>query len=302
METIMKQPRKVLAATDFSTPARHALERAALLAGAHADTRMMLAHVVAVSAFETLRRLLPGDAAALETGALEQAGKSLDELAAHLRDGCACSIETRLLWGAPLAALSGLAEAEQVDLLVMGARGSHFVQEALLGTTTERVLSKSSRPLLAVKQRPLSPYRRILAPVDFSAHAAAAINAAHAWLPDAEFVLLNAFEVELESTLRFAGLEDEQIHQYRIRAREAAQASMSEFVAKLEVPANRLTRQFVHGAATLRILEQEQALDADLIVMGKHGQSVMEELLLGSVTKHVLAHSASDVFIAGHYS
>lgn len=40
-------------------------------------------------------------------------------------------------------------------------------------------------------------------------------------------------------------------------------------------------------------------MDADLIVMGKHGQSVMEELLLGSITKHVLTHSSSDVFIAG---
>jgi nucleotide-binding universal stress UspA family protein len=41
-------------------------------------------------------------------------------------------------------------------------------------------------------------------------------------------------------------------------------------------------------------------MDADLIVMGKRGQSMVEELLLGSVTKHVLAHSSSDVFIAGH--
>jgi nucleotide-binding universal stress UspA family protein len=33
--------------------------------------------------------------------------------------------------------------------------------------------------------------------------------------------------------------------------------------------------------------------------MGKHGQSALEELLLGSVTQHVLAYSSSDVFIAG---
>jgi len=181
----------------------------------------------------------------------------------------------------------------------MGVRGSHFVRELLLGSTTERMLRKSRQPLLAVKQRPQSPYRRILAPVDFSDHAAAAINAAHAWLPDADFVLLNAFEVELESTFRLAGMDDNQIHEYRIQARDAAQQAMEAFAGKLQVPANRLTRQFVHGAATLRILEHEQTMDADLIVMGKHGQSVMEELLLGSVTKHVLSHSSSDVFIAG---
>lgn len=41
-------------------------------------------------------------------------------------------------------------------------------------------------------------------------------------------------------------------------------------------------------------------MDADLIVMGKHGRSALEELLLGSVTEHVLAYSGCDVFIAGH--
>ncbi|MDA8260484.1 MAG: universal stress protein, partial [Betaproteobacteria bacterium] len=241
----------------------------------------------------------PGNAAALEAQLLAQAEKELSELATNLTAHHGCSIDTVLAQGSALTALSDLVETRQIDLLVMGVRGAHFVRELLLGSTTERVLRKSRRPLLAVKQRPHSPYRRILAPVDFSDHAAAAVNAAHGWLPDADFVLLHAFEVELESTFRLAGMDDNQIHEYRILARDAAQQAMEAFVGKLAVPANRLTRQFVHGAATLRILEHEQTMDADLIVMGKHGQSVMEELLLGSVTKHVLSHSSSDVFIAG---
>lgn len=291
--------RTLLAATDFSAPARHALERAALLAQAHPDARLTLAHVVSKSALDNLRRILPGNAAELETLLLAQAEKELNELETTLAAQHNCSIDTVLAQGSALTDLSDLVETRQIDLLVMGVRGAHFVRELLLGSTTERVLRKSRRPMLAVKQRPHSPYRRVLAPVDFSDHAAAAVNAAYTWLPDADFVLLNAFEVELESTFRLAGMDDNQIHEYRIQARDAAQQAMEIFVGKLQVPANRLTRQFVHGAATLRILEHEQTMDADLIVMGKHGQSVMEELLLGSVTKHVLSHSSSDVFIAG---
>ncbi|MBW8369515.1 MAG: universal stress protein [Thiobacillus sp.] len=291
--------RTVLAATDFSAPARHALERAAMLAQTHSDARLTLAHIVSGSALDTLRRMLPGDAVALEAQLLAQAEKNLAELATNLAARHACDIDTVLAQGSVLNALVELVETRQIDLMVMGARGAHFVRELLLGSTTERVLRKSRRPMLAVKQRPHTPYRRILAPVDFSDHAAAAINAAHGWLPDADFVLLHAFEVELESTFRLAGMDDSQIHEYRILARDAAQQAMESFVSKLRVPANQVTRQFVHGAATLRILEHEQTMDADLIVMGKHGQSVMEELLLGSVTKHVLAHSSSDVFIAG---
>lgn len=292
--------RTVLAATDFSAPARHALERAALLVQANSDARLSLAHVVSKSAVDNLRRMLPGNAAAIEAQLLAQAKKELNELATNLAAHYGCSIDTILAQGAALTALSELVETRQIDLLVMGVRGAHFVRELLLGSTTERVLRKSRRPLLAVKQRPHSSYRRVLAPVDFSEHAAAAVNAAYAWLPDADFVLLNAFEVELESTFRLAGMDDNQIHEYRIQARDAAQQAMEVFISKLQVPAHKLTRQFVHGTATLRIIEHEQTMDADLIVMGKHGQSVMEELLLGSVTKHVLAYSSSDVFIAGH--
>lgn len=295
----MTRTRTLLAATDFSTPARHALERAALFAQAHPDASLTLAHVVSRSALDALHRMLPGDAATLEAQLLDQAGKKLNELASNLAAHHGCTIDTALLQGAALTALADLVETRQIDLLVMGTRGTHFMVELLLGSTTERVLSKTRRPLLAVKQRAQSPYRRILAPVDFSAHCAAAINTAHAWLPNADFVLLHAFVVELESTFQFAGMDDDQIHEYRIQARRAAQVAMEAFIDTLNVPAPQLTRQFVHGAATLRILEHEQTMDADLIVMGKHGQSVMEELLLGSVTKHILSYSSSDVLIVG---
>lgn len=289
----------LLAATDFSAPARHALERAALLAAARPGAQLTLAHVISTSMIERLRGLMRDEAPAMEARVAHEAEQALAQLAAHLDAQHACPVSTRLSQGSALNAITDLAEELQSDLLVMGSHGAHFVRELLLGSTTERVLRKSRRPLLAVKQRPQSPYQRILAPVDFSDHAAAAINAAHVWLPNADFTLLHAFEVDMESTLHLAGVTDSRIHEYRIQARESAQQAMEAFIGKLQVPASRLSRQFVHGPPTLRILEHEQTIDADLIVMGKHGQSALEELLLGSVTQHVLAYSSSDVFIAG---
>lgn len=294
----MPPARTLLAATDFSAPARHAAERAALIAQAHPDSRLTLAHVISSSALARLRHMLAGEGGQFETELLVQTERNLADLAANLVSRFDARIDLELLQGSALTTLAELAESRNADLLVMGARGTHFVREVLLGSTTERVLRKSRRPLLAVKQRAQTPYRRILAPIDFSAHAAAAVSTAHTWFPDADIVLLHAFEVEFESTLQLAGMDEGRIHEYRIQARDAAIAEMEAFVARLDVPPARLTRQFVRGAPTLRIIEHEQTIDADLVVMGKHGQSVMEELLLGSVTKHVLAHSTSDVFIA----
>lgn len=60
-----------------------------------------------------------------------------------------------------------------------------------------------------------------------------------------------------------------------------------------------MTRTSVlHGDAARHIVEQEQEWDCDLIVMGKHGENKFEDLLLGSVTKHVLSESQGDVLVS----
>jgi nucleotide-binding universal stress UspA family protein len=290
----------LLATTDFSAPARHALERAAQLAATHPGAQLTLTHVISASMLARLRGVMRDEAPAMETRLADEAERALTELATRLGTQHACLVDTRLSQGSALDAITGLAEELQSDMLVMGARGAHFVREFLLGSTTERVLRKTRRPVLAVKHRPQGAYRRVLVPVDFSAHSLAAAQTAHRWLPDAEIILLHAFEVDIEGTLRFASIADEQIHQYRARAREDALDAMARFVDQLSIPAGQLTRLVVHGAPTLRILEHEQSLDVDLIAMGKHGQSTLEELLLGSVIKHVLAYCSSDVLVAGH--
>ena len=54
----------------------------------------------------------------------------------------------------------------------------------------------------------------------------------------------------------------------------------------------------VEGDPSLRMAQQEQALDCDLVVLGKHGQTATEDLLLGSVTKHMLAEGSADVLVS----
>jgi nucleotide-binding universal stress UspA family protein len=53
----------------------------------------------------------------------------------------------------------------------------------------------------------------------------------------------------------------------------------------------------MHGDPAQQINAMEQEADADLIVVGKHGSHIAEELLLGSFTKHVLGESQCDVLV-----
>ena len=51
------------------------------------------------------------------------------------------------------------------------------------------------------------------------------------------------------------------------------------------------------GAVAEEILDQADAVDADLIVMGTHGYGAMYNLLVGSTTKGVLKHSTRPVLL-----
>ena len=243
------------------------------------------------------RSLLDADAAGLQEKLLGEVRGEVEALAAEMHKRHGVTPELHVAVGGVLAEIVAHAEAIDADLMVMGARGTGFMRELLIGSTTERVLRKSVRPMLVVKQIAHEAYRRVLVPVDFSPRALDALAFAQRVAPQAEFVLLHAFEVPFEGKLRYAGVEEQALSALRVNARREAGAQMNELVGRAGVDENRVRRIVVHGEATTQILEQEQEQDCDLIVIGKRGHGLLGEMLLGSVTKHVLARSAADVLV-----
>lgn len=293
----MTPVRTILAPTDLSALARHAVARASLLA-AELGARLSVQHVVNVGALDALRHLLDGGALPVQDRLLDEMREEVQVLAAEMASRHHVQPDVHLVVGNVLAEIAGHADAIDADLVVMGARGAGFMRELLIGSATERVLRKISRPLLVVKQIAHEPYRRVLVPVDFSPRSREALGLAQTVAPHAEFVLLHAFEVPFEGKLRYAGVEESELSVLRINARREATARMNELVASAGMDENRVRRLVVHGEASTQILEQEQEQDCDLIVIGKRGQGLLEEMLLGSVTKHILARSAADVLVA----
>ena len=286
----------VLAATDLSALARHAVARAGLIS-AETGARLSLQHVVNVGAFEALRHLLDTESDDLQQRLRDEVRDEVQALAAEMAQRHGVAPDVHLVVGSVLGEINDHADAIGADLLVMGARGAGFVRELLIGSTTERVLRKSRRSLLVVKQMPHETYRRVLLPVDFSARSLEALRFAQAVAPQAEILLLHAFEVPFEGKLRYAGVEENALSGLRIHAKRDATAKMNELVSAAGVDEARVRRLVLHGEATTQILTQEQEQDCDLIVIGKRGLGLFEELLLGSVTKHILAQSSADVLV-----
>ena len=160
---------RILVATDLSAPARRAAERGALLSR-QAQAALDLLHVADLSPLDHLRQWLPGQAQDMPQRVLDAAQAQVHALADLLLQRHGVTANTHVRTGAVTNELVRIVKELQADLLVCGARGESVVRHLLLGTTAQRILRTTPCPVLVVKQTPHETYRRVLVPVDFSAH------------------------------------------------------------------------------------------------------------------------------------
>ncbi|MBG6078996.1 nucleotide-binding universal stress UspA family protein [Rubrivivax gelatinosus] len=286
----------VIAATDFSPQARQAAERAARLAH-ETGAPLALVHVLPGDALEALRAWLGSDTAPVRA-MRDEAEAALAAQAAELKTRRRVEPAAVCATGPVLDEILREAEARDAGLLVLGARGNGFLRRLVLGSTAERLMRRSARPLLVVRQAPHEAYRRALVAVDFSPWSAPALALAHRVAPHAQLVLLAAYEVPFGEKLRYAGVDEATVERYREAARLEATRRVHALAEACGLRAAQWTAHIVEGDASLRIVEQEAELGCDLVVLGKHGRAAGVDLLLGSTTRHVLAEGSSDVLVS----
>lgn len=292
----MKLIRHVLSATDLSPPSLHAVDRGFELAHA-ASARCTVMSALGLDALGPLRNLLGSQAESVTATLLEKQRSELASIVANASRNR--GIVARIVVEEGLASTVVPAHAATVDadVIVVGSRGRNSVRRFLIGSTASHLLRKSRCPVLVAKTACHGPYRRALIPVDFSHASELAIRMTLEAAPDADIVLINVFDVPFESMLHYAGVTKDVIHHYRIEARQRSTQQLHELAAQAGLNRERYSAVVVHGDAAREILAHEAQHRCDLVVMGKHGTHVTEELLLGSVTRRVLGESNADVFV-----
>ncbi|MCA0239632.1 MAG: universal stress protein [Proteobacteria bacterium] len=285
----------IAVATDFSPHARHAAERAAGLAR-EVGARLELVHVLPGPPLAQLRGWL-GNETALERALKDDAERTLQAQAAQLHAATGADVQPLLAEGSVLDVVLREAEAVDARLLVVGVRGAGFMRRAVLGSTAERLMRKTTRPVLVVRQAPHGHYRRVLVALDFSAGSLATLKLARWLAPRAVLTLATVFELPYENRLRMAGVADASITGYRERCRAESTQRLHALAAQAGLRPDEWQPCVLEGDASFKLVEMEQLLDSELIAVGKHGASMLTDLLLGSVTQHVLAEGQADVLI-----
>lgn len=300
--------RPIVVATDFSECAAAAVTRAADLAAAW-QAPLRLVHVSTPGGFNAL--LHPQGPTAWREQVLARAAQALDVEADRCRQRMAqagragAEVQTEVRDGVPVVEIVEAMDAAEARLLVLGVRARGGWADALIGSTTDRVLTKATRPVLVVRGPAQVPYRRVGVGVDFSDYAQPALGWAQAvaqLTPGATLELLHVFESPIEAGMAFMPLDEAALQQQMQAERDEALKGLRDLAAARGLQVG----EQVGGGVRCEVLDghpravlAERSRQLDLLVMGKHGRSRIEEWLLGSVTRHVLSHAGCDVLVTG---
>ena len=147
--------KKILYPTDFSEPARKALDYIKKLKEAGSEEVVIL-HVVEKEIVEAYKEAFvwAGKDVTTETEKLdEKARKQMEEDIKEL-EGLGFSVKRLITIGNPWEEILKVAESEDVSLIVMGSHGCGRLScelEKLIGSTTENVVRYAKKPVLVVR-------------------------------------------------------------------------------------------------------------------------------------------------------
>lgn len=201
--------------------------------------------------------------------------------------------------GTPYRVLTGLARTAGAGLIVVGATGSGPFAAELLGSTAERVLRRATCPVLLVRGELQVPPRRVLAPVDLSTLSGDAFRCGLHLLSQ----IGKGGEVELRVVyaLSFLDALAKQHRQGEIPMEQVERRSTEElqrFILENRPGLGcRLETAVLPGEARFEILRELGERPADLVVLGTHGRSGLDRLVLGSVAATVARKAPCSVLL-----
>jgi nucleotide-binding universal stress UspA family protein len=279
--------KRILVATDFSTRSDRALRRATLLARP-AGAEIVLVHVVDDD--QPLR---------LVKAEQREAGELLAGLAATLRDVDGVRCGTHLAAGEPFEAIAEAAERADADVVVMGPHRRQALGDIFIGTTIERTIRRSRRPVIMANAVPAGGYGRVLVATDFSDCSAIAVRQARelGFLDGVEVHVVHAFEAPAKSMMARSSMGTDEVRGYVAEEAEHATRALAAFLKEVELRPSSQAVQPVELSAAETIREQVRRHKADLVVTGTRVRTGPAKFLLGSVAEDVLRISQVDVLV-----
>ena len=277
--------KRILVATDFSERSDRAVRRATLLAKT-SGASLSVGHVIDD---DQPRRILRAEQQAAEAVLAEQT-RSLREI-----DGLECA--SRIVLGDPFEGITAAVREDDADLLVIGPHRRQVLRDVFVGTTAERTIRASDRPVLMANGIPAGPHRHILVAVDLSGCSGDAVRAVQNLGLEAKAAVsvVHIFDAPAAGLMVRASSTEDEIQDYLADEEERASGELAAFLQDLDLKPMQRFLKHNESSIAYTICAAAREVSADLIVVGTHGRTGIVKTLLGSVAAETLRSSDRDV-------
>jgi nucleotide-binding universal stress UspA family protein len=206
-------------------------------------------------------------------------------------------VVTRIRVGNPAAEIASEAALRKPELIVMG-RGGQKVRDFFVGSTAERVIRRSQRPVLVVRRPARDPYQRPLLALDLdrAARSVLATSFRILPLPRPRLGIVHAYDIPYYG-LTYASLSPDRAAAYRRDQREAVLRELNLLLRPSRGSAPEWAPYVRHGSPRTVIPETVAQTDADLLVLGTRANTGLAHVLLGTVAGDVLRSVPCDVLV-----
>lgn len=188
-------------------------------------------------------------------------------------------------YGNPFDKIFQLAVKENVNLILTGSGRKSKNEKFKLGTTVEKLIRQSAKPIWVVKSDQERKLTNILCPVDFSDPSRRALKNA---------ILLAK---KYNTALRILGVHEQVTYSYP-KVMDYLEKEKNNILNRFSEEMNQFLKEFdlngidhkidiQEGTAHERILSTIKKYDHDLVIMGANGRSGLNRIFMGSVTEKV---------------
>ncbi|WP_127904039.1 universal stress protein [Solirhodobacter olei] len=279
-------PKLILVATDMSERSDRALARASQLAR-QTGAALHILHVVDEE--------LPATIAEAEIASAKVNLNQLTSVGRGLR-----GLEARLevVPGDPWRTIVQKANLVDADLIVLGTHRRRGLSGMFEGTTIERVARTSARPVLRVMAPALEAYREVLVAVDFSECARGAARLAFALAPTAAVTLVHAYHIPYKGLTVHIGPEGDMSKAEKDEIESGLSKQIATFLREVDATGRDVRSFLAEGTPDHVLRQQIAARNADLLCLGLHSRSWLQDSILGSTAWEMLADCPCDLLLA----
>jgi nucleotide-binding universal stress UspA family protein len=267
----------ILAIADFSAASERALDRAALLASQHGAPLRLIYFS------QEPHRYLTDPLARLAQRARQLARRH--------------GIRALALQRHPIELHHIVEESRASGLLVVGPQWRRNWKTFLVGTQLDHLVRQSRCPVLVVRQTASRDYADVLVAVDLSPRSRELIHFASEFAHASKVQLFHAINTVEESRLRLADVPLETIQANRLDARQRARERLLPLMRTLASRGNAVDIHVGNGDPAYQAAVEQQAIRAELVVVGMRRASTLLSWLLGSVAQRLARWAEGDVLV-----